>query len=143
MCRVNEYIKSMDYHYWNWVPKIVEAIPRVDYKELPTANSKEQCSILCTQYANKMKQPGCCEFRVDEQGNCTWTGANGHPYLAYEYRFSKVEGDTLRGTSKNTMAALCSSGKIYTHEIENENANSAHKRKLKLLRIRIYRSFMQ
>ena len=119
MCRVNEMI---EYWYPQEAPKIAEAITRLDYKDLPTVKSKEECSLLCTDFANKMKQPGCCEYRVDEQGNCTWTGANGYPYLANEHRFSHIKYNRVHGTSKSTMSVLCSKGKALMHEHQNQNA---------------------
>ena len=143
MCRVNE----MNENWWpQEEPKIAEAIPRLDYKDLPTVKSKEECSLLCTDFANKMKQPGCCEYRVDEQGNCTWTGANGHPYLANEYRFSHVEYYKVHGASKNTMSVLCSKGKILMHENQNQNAKFDSTFFAVILidyKFRLYRSFMQ
>ena len=115
MCRVNELMKGWD----NGVEsnnggeeEIQKSMAHLDYVDLPQANSPDECTLLCTQEANKMLQPGCCEFRVEEEGNCTWVGANGHPYLASEYRFSHINWGRVIGTSKDTMSVLCNSGKI-------------------------------
>ena len=67
------------------------------------ATNRKDCPSLCNIAANAAGSSGCCEYRV-QTSQCAWTSANGHPYLAPEFR----EKDTQ--SAMNSKAVLCSSG---------------------------------
>ena len=113
MCRINELMSEWK-STWS-IRDIILSVRNLTYVDLPAVNTADECSLQCMQYANSMRLTGCCEFRIAEKGNCTWTSAKGHPYLAPEYRYTSYSEDnqwSSFGTSKNTRAVLCSPGKI-------------------------------
>ena len=115
MCRINEKMDKWRCNSFGPCPdKIAKSIENITYEPLPEVKSLDECTLQCTQKADSLGQKGCCEFRVAEEGSCKWTAANGHPYLAHEYRYEwgkENNGIKRFGSSKNTKAVLCTSGK--------------------------------
>ena len=94
MCRVNK----------DFLSEANKTKPKdVKYQQLNNASTIGECSLRCTYQTIAVEQPGCCEFRTSD-GTCHWTGADGVPYLATEFR-SKA------GSTKNTRSILCTKGK--------------------------------
>ena len=115
MCRINEIMQGWDCNdeSWGCRKKIANTIKDILYVDFPEVKSMDECTLQCTQKADSVGQKGCCEYRVAEEGSCKWTGANGHAYLAHEYRYEGVHNETkaMMTSTKNTKAVLCTSGK--------------------------------
>ena len=74
----------------------------VKYKQLNVSHIGE-CALKCTYETIEVKDTGCCEYRTSDR-TCHWTGADGFPYLAPEFR-------TKAGNTLNTRSVLCMKGK--------------------------------